>query len=195
VLSLQGDGLQGKGSIRGELLAKRKLIPENEFNQKSILVQKNFLPLPEAKGARRVGAYISFSNEVKTRGIIESLLGAGNEVFLPVTDFEKKRIIFARFSSFDELSPNEIGIPEPLDTKPVPPGSIDFFIIAGIAFDMKGFRIGWGKGFYDRFFNENKTTALKAGLAFDFQVVDEIPKDGHDVKMDFVVTEKRVIRC
>ena len=76
-----------------------------------------------------------------------------------------------------------------------PPEKIDAFIVPGLAFDLRGARIGWGQGFYDRFFSNAEINGARIGIAFDFQLVGEIPCGAYDEKMDFIVTEKRVVKA
>ena len=99
---------------------------------------------------------------------------------------------FSELNNISDLHENSFGMFEPADSKKVDSEKIDVFVVPGIAFDKKGHRIGWGKGFYDKFFGANKTKGKKIGLAFDFQIVEKIPFEQFDVKMDLIVTEKRI---
>ena len=77
----------------------------------------------------------------------------------------------------------------------MPTAAIPLFLVPGLAFDPAGGRLGYGLGFYDRAFAVADPGALKVGLAFELQIIESIPADPHDVPMDFVVTEDRVIRA
>ena len=74
------------------------------------------------------------------------------------------------------------------------PDKLDLVIVPGIAFDKKGHRIGYGYGYYDRFLKTIKKKAVKIGLAFDFQLIESIPEEEHDVPMNIVVTDKEILR-
>jgi len=93
---------------------------------------------------------------------------------------------------FRELEEGKYRILEPVDAKEVDLDEIDIVLVPGIAFDKKGHRIGYGKGYYDSFLR--KVNALKIGLCMDFQIVDKIPSNEWDVGMDIVVSEKQVIK-
>ena len=96
---------------------------------------------------------------------------------------------------FESLVPfGKFGIPEPMELMKVSYKSIDAVIVPGVAFDKNGYRIGFGFGHYDKFLKKTPH-AVKIGLAFEFQIVDSVPKEEHDVPVDFIITEKRVIDC
>ncbi len=97
--------------------------------------------------------------------------------------------------SWKELSIGSYGILEPRTEKirKTRVEDIDLIIVPGVAFDKKGNRIGHGKGYYDRLLD--KTNATKIGLAFEFQLLKEIPTDKHDLPIDILITEKRIIKC
>ncbi|RLF39548.1 MAG: 5-formyltetrahydrofolate cyclo-ligase, partial [Thermoplasmata archaeon] len=94
--------------------------------------------------------------------------------------------------NLDDLERGAFGILEPQNKK-IYTGDIDIIIVPGIAFDFRGYRIGYGKGFYDRFLRG--ADALKIGIAYDFQIVKQIPEDDGDVPVDIIVSEKRVLFC
>ena len=95
------------------------------------------------------------------------------------------------------MTPNHFGILQPpLETaRLIPTAAIPLFLVPGLAFDPAGRRLGYGLGFYDRAFADAAPGALKVGLAFELQILESVPADPHDVPMDFVVTEDRVIRA
>jgi len=181
-----------KEEIRFEMIAKRNSFSKEEIFKKSKRAAENFLALLDVENSFTIGAYVDFKNEVSTRKIIESLSASGKKVFLPVTDFEKAELNFAEFISFSDLIDDKHGVLEPNEKNFISPEGIDLFIVPCVAFDKKGYRIGWGKGYYDKFFDTNSISALKIGLAFDFQLVDSLPYDSQDVPLDIIVTESKV---
>lgn len=183
-----------KDSLRKQILKKRKSFSRQELEEKNIKIFENFFSLEEIGKANNIGVYVSFNNEVETRKIIEKLLKEGKNVFSPVMDLDTETFSFAKISSLDNLVENKFGVLEPKEKEFVEASEIDLFLVPGAAFDLKGHRIGWGKGYYDKFFNEHKPSGKKIGLFFEFQLVEKIQIEEFDVKMDFIVTEKEVYR-
>ncbi len=122
--------------------------------------------------------------------ILESLLA--RKVLLP--RMEGGEIIPTLIMDLDNLITGYGNIREPLLAPSVKPSNIDCVIVPGIAFDQLGNRVGSGLGFYDKFLKK-ATHAVKIGLAFEYQMVESIVHEEHDVLMDFVVTDKRIIDC
>ncbi len=180
-----------KAKIRGEILEKRDSLPSEQITELSERLQKNLSVLDGYVKSRIVLFYASHKNEVETDGmILEALLS--RKVLLP--RMEGGQIIPTLIMDLDNLIPGHGGIREPLSAPSVKISNIDCVIVPGIAFDGAGHRLGTGKGFYDVFLKK-ATHAVKIGLAFECQVVDAIPHEEHDVRMDFVVTEKRIVDC
>jgi 5-formyltetrahydrofolate cyclo-ligase len=146
--------------------------------------------------AEIVCSYVSFREEVETFGLLSSLFAEGRRVAVPVhLHGVVQPLIFAEIRSLDELVPNHFGIPQPPRdaARFLPTDAIPVFLVPGLAFDPAGRRLGYGLGFYDRAFAAAAPGALKIGLAFELQVLESVPADPHDVPMDLVVTEQRVI--
>ncbi|MBC7081804.1 MAG: 5-formyltetrahydrofolate cyclo-ligase [Thermoplasmatales archaeon] len=178
-----------KEKIRKELLEKRNSLTTYEILEKSNLILKNLYSLEEFSKASKLASYISFGSEVYTHGLIREY-SKKKEFFVP---FIKDGDIFlSRISSWEELEGGIYGILQPKEPK-VENGNLDIIIVPGIAFDENGNRIGYGKGYFDRLLK--KFSSIKVALAFDFQVLKNIPNQEHDVKMDIIVTEKRIINC
>lgn len=139
-----------------------------------------------------IGAYWSLEEEVDTRALIEKCFEMGKRVYLPRVNKEETRLEFCLFlGDVADLRPGPFQIQEPT-TPESPSESIDLIVVPGLAFDMRGHRLGYGAGYYDRFL-ANKQAHL-AGVAFDIQTIDILPVGDHDVAVDMVVTETRVVR-
>ena len=186
---------EAKSLLREKFHAQRIRLSKKDVEEKSAKILENLFLLPEISRAKNVGCYISFNNEVFTRAIIDKLWKDGKKVFVPVMDSREKGFHFAQIKSFQGTKKNSYGILEPESVKIFPPEKIDAFIVPGLAFDLRGARIGWGQGFYDRFFSNAEIKGARIGIAFDFQLIEELPCAGHDAKMDLIVTEKRVVRA
>lgn len=161
----------------------------------SSMIQKRFIESPYFAGAAKLSLYSSFQNEVLTDEIFQKAVEAGKEVCYPrVIRGGGRHLAFFKVGGLKELSPGSYEIPEPREKEErVKPASFDLVIAPGIAFDRKGGRLGYGKGYYDMALNGVKCDIV--ALAYEFQVLNEnIPVEPHDVAITAIITEKRVIR-
>ena len=186
-----------KKLLRKKTLKKRDSLSSDERYKKSTEIVSGFFELAENIKFKRVFTYVSFRSEVSTHRMIISLLEQGKLVSVPFTDLNKKSIIPSMIKSFkDDLVPGCLGILEPDPEKiiPVPVDEIDIIVIPGAVFSENGCRIGYGGGFYDRFLQNRHI--LKYAFAYDFQIIDGVPFDPEfDVKVDYIITEKRIVKC
>lgn len=141
-----------------------------------------------------IALYSNLEDEVSTSQIIEYFISQNKKVVLPrITN--KNQLDFYYINSIKELEKNKFGILEPVASLSnlVKKEDIDIFIIPGICFDLEKNRIGFGKGFYDYYLENAK--GKKVGICFDEQIIDQIIEvNQFDVKMDFVISDKRIIR-
>lgn len=139
-------------------------------------------------------SYMSFKNEFPTSKINRLITELGHTLILPVTDHDFA-IKAYEVDSEDTMKISYLGIPEPdpLKCTPFSPEKIDIILMPGVAFDTKGNRIGFGKGCYDRFIAGIKNRPVLAALAYDFQIIDNIPSDPLDIPCNYVITEKGII--
>jgi 5-formyltetrahydrofolate cyclo-ligase len=145
----------------------------------------------EWKKATSVCVYASLSEEVDTFNLIKSLFDTKKCVVVPRVR-ENCEIELFQITSFDDLSLGTFGVLEPMkQCKRIDTSSVELFIVPGLAFDRKGNRLGWGKGYYDHLLES--VTVPKIALSYSFQVEDEIPYDTHDIRMTTIITEKEVI--
>jgi 5-formyltetrahydrofolate cyclo-ligase len=183
-----------KKKLKSEIISKRELLPREELLRKSAEIKKKLFSLKEFINSQTIMFYTSIKSEVYTHDMITEAL-ISKKVAIPVVDKVKDEISPSEIKDFSELSQGTFGILEPKKDfiRKILPEEIDLVIVPGIAFDIKGHRIGYGKGYYDRLLK--KTKAVKIGFAFELQIIDEVPKEAHDVPMDKIITEKRIIDC
>ncbi|MEX1307521.1 MAG: 5-formyltetrahydrofolate cyclo-ligase [Eubacteriales bacterium] len=181
-----------KALLRKELLKKRRAMSEREIADKSQAIFERLRDLPEYKRAGAVLAYSAFDNEVQTDGIIEDLKARKAWIYLPVITSETE---FMPCKMTQDMQKNRYGIeePMPIETAPKGSGKIDLVICPGVGFDFSGYRLGYGKGYYDRFLSGEKL--FKIGLAFEAQMVKMLAAEETDIPMDCVITEKAVYRA
>lgn len=177
-----------KDEIRSELRAKRRALTAEEQNVMSVKITEQLISLPCIMQAETVMIYMSAFKEPSTAEIAEYLKSSQKKIVVPISNTQDYTITPVYLSG--ALSAGAYGIPEPTLCKPADIKAIDVALIPGIGFDLSGSRIGFGKGYYDRFLAE--FTGLKIGICYDFQMLADIPTSEHDVKMDLIITEKRI---
>lgn len=186
-----------KNKLRQEIAEKRKQLSKSDVSMMSIKIHSNLRSLDEYQNAMNVLFYVSYNNEVETRSVIQNLLTTNAKtIIVPYTVRGEAGIKISKLRSFDQLQEAHFGILEPKEEEIAifDKKHIDLIIVPGTVFDRRGHRIGYGAGYYDIFLSTISKKISKVGLAYDFQIVDEIPNQKHDIPMDIIVTEKEVIR-
>lgn len=183
-----------KRSLRSQLLALRRTLGHREWLESSRLAQHNMLALDEYRRAECIALYAPAHNETDTSMILTAAFETGKRVLYPAVCGHS--MVFRQIEALEHLQEGAFGILEPC-----PSGfdhhvdEADLVVVPGVAFDHIGHRLGYGKGFYDRFLQHPGRTAHLIGLCHDFQVVESpLPADAHDIPMEVIVTDKRIIR-
>ncbi|MDZ7266722.1 MAG: 5-formyltetrahydrofolate cyclo-ligase [candidate division KSB1 bacterium] len=186
-----------KAELRELLRRQRALIPETTRASATAAILEHMRMLPSLQQAKVVHTYVSFGEEVGTHDLIHARLAAGAPVAVPKVIRKEKRLAHFFIPHFAALQPGVLGILEPSPEHgaiPVPaPADFEVILVPGLGFDRRGNRLGYGRGYYDRFLAE--TTGLKIALAFHCQIVAGIPVAAHDQRVDMIITEQEVIRC
>ncbi len=188
---------KSKAETRRLIRDYRDQMPPDEVSKRSTRIYKRLFSLPEFADAHRVLFYMSFRNEPDTHKMIERSMQIGKNVNLPRIAVDKSDLDIYEIHNIEmDTVPGILGIIEPRhDAKKCEDISkIDLCIVPGIAFDRRGHRIGWGKGFYDRFLPKLSPRTKKFGLAYDFQLVDRITFHCKDFPLDGLITENEVLR-
>ncbi|MFZ5875031.1 MAG: 5-formyltetrahydrofolate cyclo-ligase [Nitrospirota bacterium] len=182
--------------IRRAVLARRDALAPETRGAFSRAIGERLWVLPEAAAARTVLLSLSVGSEVSTQALVAEAGRRGLRVAVPVTLTAERRLLAVEFPGDDRLEPGPFGIlqPRPAARVPVPVDRLDLIVVPGAAFDSRGNRLGWGAGYYDRLLAGRRPGAPIAALAFECQLVPAIPSEPHDVAMDVIVTEQRVIR-
>jgi len=147
--------------------------------------------LDMCKDAHIVFIYISRSDEVETRGIIESLIDVGKRIVVPVCDTTTKGIVPSEIGSLDACEAGAYGICEPKEVQEVLKNEIDIYIVPGTQFDRDGNRKGRGLGYFDKFLKDIKGTKKIIGLCFENQLIEKIDPNPWDVAVDVVISTPR----
>lgn len=185
--------METKAEIRKRILEIRKNLSDEEIAAKSEAILQNVLKTPEYEEAFNILLYADYCHEVTTGGIFENALLRKKKVYFPKADKLTNTMEFYQITSLCQLTRGYKGIPEPKEDiryrYRFNAKEDTLMILPGVAFDTSGYRIGYGKGFYDKYLANKRQVSMMA-LAFSCQIVDEIPKDAHDIKMDKIVTEE-----
>jgi 5-formyltetrahydrofolate cyclo-ligase len=185
-----------KQELRKAILEIRRKLPTKEVFEKSDSIKNKLFEMKEFKGADSILFYVSYDNEVFTHDMIKECLSNGKDVIVPISNKENKNLILSKLNEWNDLNIGSYGILEPRvdKIKNISIDEIDMVVVPGVGFDEKGRRIGHGKGYYDNLLRNSKK-AFHIGLAFEFQIVERIPAEKHDIPVDKIVTEKRIIPC
>ena len=192
----QNNGLrQAKSLIRRRILSQRLELNSDEAQTLSQIIQERLLGLKVYADAETIMCYMPCRQEVNTELLIRHALEAGKRVCLPVVISAPKQLLACQINHpHQELEPDAYGILSPCypGAKVVNSNEIQLIIVPGIAFDERGYRLGYGGGYYDRFLSQPHQ-ATTAGLAYSFQLVDKLPVATHDIKLDLVITERGIL--
>ena len=185
------DVKEKKKSIRQELLKKLRSQDKEQRRLKSEKIRRKLYAHEKFKTADTVMFYIAEDIEVDTEQMIRDSLKSGKKIAVPITIVSQNKLIASLLIDFDkELSKGPYGILQPKSdfVRPVALKKIDLIIVPGVAFDSRGHRLGHGTGYYDRFLSKITENVLTIGLAFDFQLVDNIPTSSHDIAVKELIS-------
>jgi len=183
-----------KKELRLRLVRKRLELSEEEIEELSGKAHKNLFELREFKQACSLVLYFGIKNEVRTEGIFRKSKDLGKKIYFPC--IIGRGLEFRRVEDLSELKPGKFSIPAPgPNSEEIGVEDADLLVLPGVAFDRTGYRIGYGGGYYDRALSKRDGKGVSVGLAYDFQVLDEIPREKGDRGVDVVVTESRIIFC
>ena len=182
-----------KDYVRSYIYEKRTCLSDDDIEEKSRRISENLTSLERFKNSSRIALYFPFRKEVTTQEIFSKSLESGKEVYFPRVNGES--LSFHRVDRLDQLQPGRFGIPEPRsDSFSVEPEKLDLVIVPGVAFDSGGRRLGYGKGYYDRYLPK-VPSRKRIALAFGIQIVEFTPAGEGDQGVGLVVTEFGIIFC
>jgi len=185
---------QTKQQLRTQLKKKRLALSEQQVATFSKQILAQLTRTKEYKQAKQILLYHPIQNEVDPTTLFRTT--TTNKTFcLPRICSKTNRLHIHKITDPQTLKTGKFKIKEP-GTKHqiIARKNIDLVITPGLAFDTQGHRIGYGKGYFDRLFKNLSTKAFKIALAYDFQIIENVPAEKHDQKVDLIVTEKRKIK-
>ena len=185
-----------KKELRKIMIEKR----DNIYKEEKAVMDKNIIfSLKEKefyKNSKNIFIYLGFGSEIDTMSYIQDFINDGKHIFIPRTDIKTKKMEAVEITSLDGLKENKYGILEPNDNKEeFYKNNLDLIILPGVAFDHSGRRIGYGGGYYDRYLEDIDKRIIKVALIYDFQLLENVPVEEHDIKADYIITETMNIKC
>ena len=189
------DVTTAKALLREAMKSRRAMLPAAGRQEKGrALAERGLLALGLAPPAV-VSAFNSFGEELDTGPLLRRLAGEGYTLGLPVMQGKTRPLLFRRWAPGDPMRRVQWGIEEPLETAPLV--TPDVLLVPLLAVDRRGYRLGYGGGYYDRTLRELRgaRTIIAVGLGFDEQVVDAVPYLDYDERLDWILTPSQAIRC
>jgi 5-formyltetrahydrofolate cyclo-ligase len=176
-------------SLRSLLLEKRDNTSFDFMKIASGKIQKRLKKINAFRDAQKIGLYYPIGSEILTQNIIQELFSNGKDVFLPKVVGEKME--FRKISNFSSLEKGSFDIMEPKEDCQID-NNLDVILVPTVGLSPIGVRLGYGYGFYDRFLAEHKITTIS--LTLEKQIVKNIPKSEHDIVIDWIITEDRILK-
>lgn len=187
---------ESKIALRTVASSRRSALSQTDVLSRSLLIQARVCEFPEYLSSQSIALYASIQNEVRTDKIRDHALRRGKRVFYPVLRPGGTTQLI-RLESAGKLRLGPFGILEPSGEEQLPDVWQDalFIVVPGLAFDLNGNRLGRGKGWYDRLLKRLGENAVAAALAYDCQIVDQVPVEPWDERVAYIFTETRRIDC
>ena len=185
-----------KQDLRARFTLQRESLASAELRVWTRIIQQTALEFHPYRAAKNVVLYGSFGNEVATIDISEHALKSGKSVFYPRI-VRRGCVELIRVASREALQPGTYGILEPRDGPTITPQELQTGIVfvPGVAFDLSGGRLGRGHGAYDRLLARCEDQLKLVALAYEFQIVENVPTDEWDRRVHYIITERRIINC
>jgi 5-formyltetrahydrofolate cyclo-ligase len=192
------DVLTPKQALRQQMREKRHEVGPEDRREAGLAISEKVVgaPINLLTCSWRVCLYLSTRNEIPTRYVARAFWELGREVCVPAWSTSEKGYRLYGLDPRMRLITGHHGIREPEVRVPVMPWDVNAFVLPGLVFDVFGGRLGYGAGYYDQILAKASRNALKIAVCYDWQVLDTpVPQEPHDIPMDWIVTEKRAIRC
>lgn len=178
-----------KAALRRELTDRRTMLTERA--ERSALIVQQLYATAAFQAARAIHCYLSMRSEVETKCLIDTAIGLGKMVAVPVVERDKQlRHCWINSTDPANFTPGVLGTARPQLWRAANLGDWDITIVPMLGFDRAGYRIGYGKGYYDQLL---QTPTIAIGLAFAAQEVAALPREPHDQRLDYLITENEMV--
>ena len=178
-----------KKALRREIGAKKRAMSAEEIERASARLAEKFFQTELYRQAKAIYGYLSYNQEVRTEPILRRAQADGKRVAVPKVYGDEMRFLW--LDDLKQVAPGAYGIPEPIADGPVAMDETALVLMPGLAFDPEGHRLGYGGGFYDRYL-EKHPKLKRVAVAFEFQMMPEVPTEPTDICPHIVVTEESV---
>lgn len=180
-----------KRQTRLEYLKKRKSLTKEYMLSASTQIFNNLINSKLYTNSNDIFTYVSYQNEVNTHEFIKQALLDGKNIYVPVINRETFTMNISQIENFDDLTPNYMGILEPSknNIKLTNAKVLDLVLTPGLAFDQNGYRVGYGGGFYDKFYASLETNPVRVGIGYAYMLVAELDHDDNDETLDYFLCE------
>ena len=175
-----------KRELRRIIGEKKRALSAREIEARSAVLAEKLFQTDAYREARSLYGYLSFNQEVRTRPILQRAWADGKRVAVPKVIGDEMRFIW--LDAFDGLSEGRFGILEPTHDGPVADDDTALVLMPGLVFDRQGRRVGYGGGYYDRWLASHPGHWTIA-LCYDFQLLENLETEAHDIRVDAVITE------
>ena len=185
-----------KTELREAAIRYRGELTREKLLELSDRVTKNVMSSKEYRNSKTIATYVAKNDELETSGIIRHSLAMGKRVLVPVTQTRKNDLTFSELRDYEsELAPGHFGVLEPKVRyiRPVPLREAELVLVPLVAWDDKGHRLGYGKGYFDSALSTIGFATMTMGLGFESQRIPNIPQETHDVGLRAVATERRIV--
>ena len=187
--------MKSKAAVRRQLRDMLGVMGEADRHTKSVSACSLLAASPEFAAARVVMLFLSTPAEIDTASLALKCWQAGKTVVVPKVSWDQRRMLPTEITSLTTgMTTTGPGVREPIGGKPIPVDFIDLVIVPGLGFTPTGYRIGRGMGFYDRFLAQSEFIGLSCGLAFEEQIVEQLPVLDHDVPLSMLATDRGIRR-
>jgi len=184
-----------KELLRQNLKSLRAQVSQLAGMASALALWSQLKQLPQFNNAKRIAAFVPTQTEINMTPILEGILCLQKELYLPKADPAQTLLGFYPVSDLKKLMPGSHHIPEPPSMTALPPEKLDLILVPGLAFDRRGYRLGYGKGYYDRFLSQLGPSCFSIGVGYSFQMIEKVPFSSHDIPVKSLLSEKSFQLC
>jgi 5-formyltetrahydrofolate cyclo-ligase len=185
--------MTAKAHLRSKMSARLRPLSSKQILEWGRKIQKRIIDAPIFERSKTLAIYAPFQNEVRTDDLFDQARKGGKKVAFPRVAEEKRRLVFCWVDAWEDLVSSPLGPLAPRSGLPeVPYDALELMVIPGLAFDFQGYRLGRGKGFYDK--TLEGFSGVRLGIAYGFQVVQRLPRSQWDEPMQWVATEDNLYK-
>lgn len=185
--------MEDKKELRKEMLESRDFLSAEKREEYSNKIYDNIIKSDLFNNSKTIFVFVSYKSEVDTHKLIEYSIKTNKRICVPKIISKAEGMLSIQIKGLHDLEESRYGILEPKDnTNIINPKDIELILLPGLAFDCNGGRLGYGGGFYDRYLRLTSKISIKLGMAYNMQIVKDVPIENYDYVIDGVVTEEGV---